>query len=114
MNDQNQRLQSVPGVGPQTACHLMASMPELGQVNRRQIVSLVGLAPHARESGLYKGKRAIHGGRPRVRRAMYMVALVAIWWDSHWKAMAKCATMERLQKQPSSRLLDDFWSVSMQ
>ncbi len=87
LNEQNQRLQSVPGVGPQTACHLMASMPELGQVNRRQIASLAGLAPHARESGLYKGKRAIHGGRPHVRRAMYMAALVAIRWDPHWKAI---------------------------
>ncbi|WP_350084184.1 IS110 family transposase [Hoeflea sp.] len=71
-------MQSVPGIGPQTACHPMASIPELGQVNRRQIASLVGLAPHAREAGLYKGKRSIHGGRPRVRRAMYLAVLVAI------------------------------------
>jgi len=87
LKEQNQRLQSVPGVGPQTAGHLMASMPELGEVNRRQIASLAGLAPHPRESGLYKGKRAIHGGRPRVRRAMYMAALVAIRWNQHWKAI---------------------------
>lgn len=87
LSEQNRQLQSVPGIGPQTACHLMASMPELGQVNRRQIASLAGLAPHPRESGTYKGKRAIHGGRPRVRRAMYMAALVAIRWDPHWKAV---------------------------
>ncbi|WP_018687238.1 IS110 family transposase [Ahrensia kielensis] len=87
LKEQNQQLQSVPGVGPQTACHLMASLPELGQVNRRQIASLAGLAPHARESGLYKGKRTINGGRPRVRRAMYIAALVAIRWDQHWHAV---------------------------
>lgn len=63
LKTQNQQLQSVPGVGPQTACHLMASMPEFGKVNRRQIASLAGLTPYARESRLYKGKRAIHGGR---------------------------------------------------
>jgi len=87
LSEQNRQLQSVPGIGPQTASHLMASMPERGQVNRRQIASLAGLAPHPRESETYKGKRAIHGGRPRVRRAMYMAALVAIRWDSHWKAV---------------------------
>jgi transposase len=85
--EQNQRLQSVPGIGPQIACRLMASMPELGHVDRRQIASLAGLAPHARESGLYKGKRKIHGGRSQVRRAMYMAALVAIRWDKHWKSV---------------------------
>jgi transposase len=65
----------------------MASMPELGHVDRRQIASLAGLAPHARESGLYKGKRTIHGGRSHVRRAMYMAALVAVRWDHHWKTV---------------------------
>lgn len=84
---QNRQLQSVPGIGPQVACRLIASMPELGHVDRRQIASLAGLAPHARESGLYKGKRKIHGGRSQVRCAMYMAALVAIRWDEHWKAI---------------------------
>lgn len=87
LKQQNRQLQTVPGVGPQTACHLMASMPELGCVNRRQIASLAGLAPHARESGHYKGKRTIHGGRRQVRRAMYITALVAIRWDQHWKTV---------------------------
>lgn len=84
---QYRQLQSAPGVGPQVACRLMASMPELGHVDRRQIASLAGLAPHARESGLYKGKRTIHGGRSHVRRAMYMAALVAVRWDHHWKTV---------------------------
>jgi transposase len=84
---QYRQLQSAPGVGPQVACRLMASMPELGHVDRRQIASLAGLAPHARESGLYKGKRTIHGGRSQVRRALYMAALVAIRWDHHWKTV---------------------------
>lgn len=64
----------------------MASISELEQVNRRLIASLVGSVPHARELGFYKGKRAIHGSRPRVRCAMYMAALVAVRWDPHWKA----------------------------
>lgn len=85
--EQYRQLQSAPGVGPQVACRLMASMPELGHVDRRQIASLAGLAPHARESGIYKGKRTIHSGRSHVRRAMYMAALVAIRWDQHWKTV---------------------------
>ena len=70
-------LLSVPGVGPQLALTLMANLPELGILNRRTIASLVGVAPYSRESGSFRGRRAIWGGRGRVRSALYMAALVA-------------------------------------
>jgi transposase len=72
-----QLLASVPGVGPNTARTMLALMPELGQMNRKQIASLAGLAPYTRESGKWKGKRFIGGGRKEVRSALYMAALTA-------------------------------------
>lgn len=72
-----QRLRAVPGVGEQTALSLLAEMPELGKLNRRQAAALAGLAPHPRQSGAWIGKRSIGGGRPQVRRALYMAALCA-------------------------------------
>jgi transposase len=71
-----QRLTSVPCVGLATARTLIAELPELGTLDRRRIAALVGLAPIACESGLSKGYRAIRGGRPVVRSALYMAALV--------------------------------------
>lgn len=71
------RLRSVPGVGPITALVLIAELPELGQLPDKQIVALCGLAPHARDSGKWHGKRTTRGGRARVRTALYMAALVA-------------------------------------
>ena len=72
-----QRLTSVIGVGDQTAFSLLAEMPELGQLNRRQAAALAGLAPHPRQSGQWVGKASIGGGRHYVRRALYMAALCA-------------------------------------
>jgi transposase len=72
-----QRLTSVKGVGDQTALSLLAEMPELGTLNRRQAASLAGLAPHPRQSGQWVGKSSISGGRHQVRRALYMAALCA-------------------------------------
>jgi len=69
---------SVPGVGPKVARTLIAEMPELGRLDRRQIASLAGLAPFTRQSGKWKGKSFIGGGRSRVRPALFMAALVAI------------------------------------
>lgn len=71
-------LASATGVGPVTASVLVADMPELGIANRRQIVSLAGLAPRAYESGKYKGKRRLGAGRRHVRKDLYMAALSAI------------------------------------
>lgn len=70
-------LQSMPGVGPTTSHTLLAALPELGQLNRRQIASLIGVAPMNRDSGAFRGHRMIAGGRKSVRNALYMAALVA-------------------------------------
>ncbi len=71
-------LQSVPGVGPTVSRTLLAELPELGRLNRKQIAALVGLAPFNRDSGTLKGKRTIWGGRSRVRTTLYMAAVVAM------------------------------------
>jgi len=71
-------LQSVPGVGPGTSRTLLAALPELGRLNRRQIASLVGLAPFNRDSGRWRGERSIWGGRAEVRTALYMATLSAV------------------------------------
>jgi transposase len=72
-----QALQQVAGVGEKTAVSLLSEMPELGTLNRGQAAALAGVAPHARESGRWQGKRFIGGGRPLARKALYMAALVA-------------------------------------
>ena len=74
----NDRLiQSVPGVGPVTSLTLLGCLPELGTLNNKQIASLVGLAPHCRDSGTRQGKRTIWGGRAHVRKPLYMASLAA-------------------------------------
>ena len=70
-------LRSVPGVGDQLSLTLLAYLPELGTLDRRQIAALVGVAPFNRDSGTLRGKRTVWGGRARVRAALYMGALVA-------------------------------------
>lgn len=70
-------LRSVPGIGPVIARTLMAEMPELGSLDRRQVAALAGLAPFTRQSGRWKGKSFIGGGRTSVRTALFMAALVA-------------------------------------
>ena len=70
-------LRTVPGAGEQISLTLPANLPELGTLNRRQIAALVGVAPYNRDSGALRGKRAVWGGRSRVRAVLYMGALVA-------------------------------------
>lgn len=70
-------LRSVPGVGPGTSRSLLVELPELGTLNRKQIASLVGVAPHNRDSGRYHGKRMVCGGRAHVRSTLYMATLSA-------------------------------------
>ena len=70
-------LQSAPGVGPVLSLTILAALPELGRLDRKAIAALVGVAPLNRDSGLFRGKRMIHGGRAPVRTALYMGALVA-------------------------------------
>ena len=72
-----EKLISIKGVGERTAALLLAQMPELGQLNRREVAALVGVAPFNRDSGKMRGKRAIYGGRRFVRHGLYMAALVA-------------------------------------
>ncbi len=72
-----QRLCQVKSIGLISALGLLASLPELGHLNRRQAAALAGLAPLNRDSGTFRGRRVIWGGRSHVRRVLYMVALVA-------------------------------------
>jgi transposase len=76
-SEKEELLASVPGVGPVIARTLIAELPELGALDRRQIAALVGLAPWTRQSGQWKGKSFIGGGRASVRRVLFMGALVA-------------------------------------
>lgn len=70
-------LRSVPGIGPVISRTLLAELPELGKLNRKQIAALVGIAPLNRDSGSLRGRRTIWGGRASVRAVLYMAALVA-------------------------------------
>ena len=74
-------LQSVPGIGPVMSRTVLAELPELGLLNRKQIAALVGVAPFNRDSGRLRGHRTIWGGRASVRRVLYMAALVATRWN---------------------------------
>lgn len=82
----DQILTSTPGVGKVVSLTLLAELPELGTLNRKEIAHLVGVAPLNRDSGLFKGKRIVWGGRARVRRALYMAALVATRYNPVIKA----------------------------
>ena len=73
---QEDLLRSVPGIGPVASVTLLAELPELGTLNRKQIAALVGVAPLNRDSGAWRGKRTVWGGRATVRSALYMAALV--------------------------------------
>lgn len=74
---QVRRLDDIMGVGRLTAVMVLATLPELGTLNRRQAAALAGLCPYNRDSGQWAGKRCISGGRAEVRRALYMAALSA-------------------------------------
>lgn len=70
-------LQSVPGVGKIVSASIIANLPELGRLDRKEIAALVGVAPFNHDSGLHRGRRAIRGGRAEVRASLYMAALTA-------------------------------------
>lgn len=70
-------LQSVPGVGRVLALTMLAELPELGRLSRREIARLVGVAPFSRDSGTQRGRRFVQGGRAAVRAVLYMGTLVA-------------------------------------
>jgi transposase len=85
-SQRDQQLRSVPGLGPVTSATLLAFLPELGQLRHRQIAALVGVAPYNLDSGQRQGLRRIHGGRPAVRRVLYMATLSAIRCQPQLKA----------------------------
>lgn len=78
-------LQSVPGVGPNLSRTLLAELPELGLLSHKQIASLVGVAPFSRDSGVFRGKRMIWGGRAPVRSALYL----SVWSASRWNPVIR-------------------------
>ncbi len=82
-------LKSVPGVGPVLSSTLLGQLPELGTLNRKQIAALVGVAPLNRDSGKFRGKRSIWGGRASVRSVLYMSTLVATRHNPVIKAFYK-------------------------
>lgn len=82
----SERLSSIKGVGTMTVAALLAEVPELGRLSRREISALVGVAPVNRDSGTMRGRRTIFGGRSGVRSALYMAALVAARFNPVIKA----------------------------
>ncbi len=74
-------LQSVPGIGQVTSQTLVAELPELGHLGRREIAALVGVAPLNRDSGTHRGVRHTWGGRSSVRKVLFMAALTAVRWN---------------------------------
>jgi transposase len=79
-------LQSMPGVGPVLSRTLVAEVPEVGMVNRKEIAALIGVAPFNYDSGALRGKRAVWGGRAHVRAVLYMSTLAAVRHNSVLKA----------------------------
>ena len=75
--EKDELLQTAPGVGPVLALTLLAELPELGTLDRKQIAALVGVAPLNRDSGSWRGKRTVWGGRAQVRTALYMATISA-------------------------------------
>ncbi len=75
--EKDQLLQSVPGIGPLTSQSLLAWLPELGHLNRKQIAALVGVAPFNHDSGQKRGRRKVCGGRKQIRPSLYMATLAA-------------------------------------
>ena len=79
-------LRSIPGLGQVATAAILTFLPELGTMGRKQIGSLAGVAPHTRESGQWKGRSFICGGRKPLRDALYMPALVAMRFNPDLKA----------------------------
>ena len=75
----------MPGIGATVSQTLLAELPELGQLTRRQIAALTGLAPVARDPGAFRGRRHIIGRRNQIRTALYMETLSAIQWNPQIK-----------------------------
>ena len=87
---------SVPGIGPVTSFSIVADLPELGSLTRRQIAAIVGVAPMNRDSGMFRGTRSIRGGRPDIRATLFMAALTASRHNPILKAF--CARLKAAGK----------------
>lgn len=102
-------LGSVKGVGDTTISTLIAEVPELGKLSRREIGALVGVAPLNRDSGTMRGKRAIFGGRATIRRALYMATLVAVRFNPvlhvFYERLVKSGTPKKVALVASMRKL---------
>jgi len=119
-----EKLESVPGVGPVLRTTLLANLPELGTLNRKQIASLVGVAPLNRDSGMFRGRRHIWGGRAEVRSTLYMACMSAVRSNSKLKIfynrlidagkahkVAMVASMRKLLGILNAMIANDqFWS----
>ena len=86
MSERLDILSSIPGIGSTTALMILVDMPEIGTLDSKQVASLAGLAPMSQSSGKWQGKARIQGGRPNLRHAIFMPALVAIRHNADLKA----------------------------
>lgn len=86
MSEKAERIQSIKGMGKVCAATLLAHLPEIGTLSRKEIAALAGLAPYNRDSGAFTGRRHICGGRKRLRACLYMAAVCAIQHNPHMKA----------------------------
>ena len=108
MNEQSSRMQSVSGIGKTTAWAILAYLSEINSLKRNQLVALAGIAPFNKDSGKYRGKRRIEGGRAKVRKCLYMAAQSAAVHNQHIKAYVeglrnrgkpyKCAIVAAMRK----------------
>jgi transposase len=81
LSDKYEMLSSVPGVGRVLSIALLSDLPQLGRLNRGEIAALAGVAPFNCDSGTFRGQRRIEGGRPRLRRILYVATLAAVRCD---------------------------------
>lgn len=100
LREQAARLRQVKGIGPVVSATLIAQLPELGQLDRRRIAALAGLAPHANDSGHRRGKRSIWGGRGTIRRTLYLAALTASRFDPRFRAFKERLLAAGKAKKP--------------
>ncbi|KZZ65306.1 transposase [Sulfitobacter sp. HI0129] len=100
LREQAARLRQVKGIGPVVSATLIAQLPELGQLDRRRIAALAGLAPHANGSGHRRGKRSIWGGRGTIRRTLYLAALTASRFDPRFRAFKERLLAAGKAKKP--------------
>jgi len=108
MNQQNLTMQQVSGIGATTAWSILAYLGEINSLSRNQLVALAGVAPYNKDSGKFKGKRRIEGGRAKVRKCLYMAAQSAAVHNPHIKAYVdglrargkpyKCAIVAAMRK----------------